>query len=78
MVFGPVMAMLAACITDVLGYVIRSGGGMYFLPFILTEVGGALVFALFLYRAKGHHHPGHAQPVLPSVWSSMCCSRPLS
>ena len=51
MVFGPVMAMLAACITDVLGYVIRPEG-MYFLPFILTEVGGALVFALFLYRAK--------------------------
>ena len=46
MVFGPVMAMLAACITDVLGYVIRPEG-MYFLPFILTEVGGALVFALF-------------------------------
>ena len=51
MVFGPVMAMLAACITDVLGYVIRPEG-MYFLPFILTEVGGSLVFALFLYRAK--------------------------
>uniref|UniRef100_UPI003AB4B10C hypothetical protein n=1 Tax=Alistipes putredinis TaxID=28117 RepID=UPI003AB4B10C len=30
--------MLAACITDVLGYVIRPEG-MYFLPFILTEVG---------------------------------------
>ena len=40
MVFGPVMAMLSACITDVLGYVIR------------PEVGGSLVFALFLYRAK--------------------------
>ena len=51
MVFGPVMAMLAACITDVLGYIIRPEG-IYFLPFILTEVGGALVFALFLYRAK--------------------------
>ena len=51
MVFGPVMAMLAACITDVLGYIIRPEG-MYFLPFILTEVGGSLVFALFLYRAK--------------------------
>ena len=51
MVFGPVMAMLSACITDVLGYVIRPEG-IYFLPFILTEVGGSLVFALFLYRAK--------------------------
>ena len=62
MVFGPVMAMLAACITDVLGYVIRPEG-MYFLPFILTEVGGALVFALFLYRAKVTTTRVNAQPV---------------
>ena len=42
MVFGPVMAMLAAGITDVLGYIIRPEG-IYFLTFILTEVGGSLV-----------------------------------
>ena len=46
-----VMQAASMAITDVLGYVIRPEG-MYFLPFILTEVGGALVFALFLYRAK--------------------------
>ena len=51
MVFGPVMAAICAAITDVLGYIIRPEG-IYFLPFILTEVGGSLVFALFLYRAK--------------------------
>ena len=61
MVFGPVMAMLAACITDVLGYVIRPEG-MYFLPFILTEVGGAW-FRPVPVPGKGHHHTGHAQPV---------------
>ena len=51
MVFGPVFATLCAAITDVLGYLIRPDG-IYFLPFILTEIGGSLVFALFLYRAK--------------------------
>ena len=51
MVFGPVMAAICAAVTDVLGYLIRPDG-MYFLPFILTEIGGSMVFALFLYRAK--------------------------
>lgn len=51
MVFGPVFAMICAAITDVLGYIIRPDG-VYFIPFILTEIGGSLVFALFLYRAK--------------------------
>lgn len=51
MVFGPVMASICAVITDVLGYIIRPDG-VYFLPFVLTEVGGSLVFALYLYRAK--------------------------
>ena len=51
MVFGPVFAALCAAVTDVLGYIIRPDG-VYFLPFILTEIGGSVVFALFLYRAK--------------------------
>ena len=51
MVFGPVMAAICACITDVLGFIIRPDG-VYFPPFILTEVGGSVVFALYLYRAK--------------------------
>ena len=51
MVFGPVFAALCAAVTDVLGYIIRPDG-VYFPPFILTEIGGSVVFALFLYRAK--------------------------
>lgn len=51
MVFGPVFAAICAAITDVLGYLIRPEG-IYFLPFILTEIAGSVVFALFLYRAK--------------------------
>ena len=50
MVFGPVFAALCAAVTDVLGYIIRPDG-VYFPPFILTEIGGSVVFALFLYRA---------------------------
>lgn len=51
MVFGPVMAIPAAIISDFLGWLIHPEGA-YFLPFILTEVGGSVIFALFLYRAK--------------------------
>lgn len=51
MVFGPVFAAICAAITDVLGFIIRPDG-VYFLPFILTEMGGSVMFALFLYRAK--------------------------
>ncbi len=51
MVFGPIFAAICAVVTDVLGYLIRPDG-VYFIPFVLTEVAGSLVFALFLYRAK--------------------------
>ena len=51
MAFGPVMAAICAVITDVLGYLLKPEG-IYFVPFVLTEVAGSVVFALFLYRAK--------------------------
>ena len=51
MVMGPVVAMLAAAVTDTLGYVVAPNG-IYFFPFILTEMAGSLVFALFFYRTK--------------------------
>ena len=50
-IFGPVVAILAAVVTDTLGCIIFPNGP-YFFPFILTEIGGSLIFALFLYRAK--------------------------
>lgn len=52
MVYGPVVAGLSACITDVLGYIVAPQGGVFFLPFMLTEIAGSMIFALFLYRAK--------------------------
>ena len=51
MVFGPVMAALCAVVTDILGYLMNPEG-VYFVPFILTEVAGSVIFALFLYRAR--------------------------
>jgi ECF transporter S component (folate family) len=51
MVYGPVIAILGAVISDTLGYLIYPNG-VYFFPFILTEIAGSLIFALFLYRAE--------------------------
>lgn len=51
MIYGPVMAAICAVATDILGY-LQNPEGIYFVPFVLTEVGGSVIFALFLYRAK--------------------------
>lgn len=49
-VFGPVVAIVAAAISDTLGCILFPSG-TYFFPFIFTEIAGSLIFALFLYRA---------------------------
>ncbi len=51
MTFGPVVALLAAAISDTLG-VILFPTGVYFFPFIFVEMAGSLIFALFFYRTK--------------------------
>ena len=51
MVFGPVVAILAAAVSDTLGALLFPNGP-YFFPFIFTEIAGSLIFALFLYRAR--------------------------
>ena len=51
MVFGPVVAIPAAAITDTLGYLVAPNG-VYFFPFIFQEIAGSVIFALFLYRTK--------------------------
>ena len=50
MIFGPVVAIIAAAISDTLGCILFPTG-VYFFPFIFTEIAGSLIFALFLYRA---------------------------
>lgn len=51
MIFGPVMAIPAAIISDTVGFLLYPTGD-YFLPFVLTEIGSTMFYALFLYRAK--------------------------
>ncbi len=51
MVFGPVVAIPAAIISDTIGFIIWPTGD-YFLPFVLTEIASTMIYALFLYRAK--------------------------
>ena len=51
-VFGPVMAIVGAAISDTLGALIDPSGGVYFFPFIIPEIAGSLIFALMLWRQK--------------------------
>ena len=51
MIFGPVVAIPAAIISDTIGFMIFPTGD-YFLPFVLTEIASTMIYALFLYRAK--------------------------
>lgn len=52
MIFGPVVAIPAAFLSDFLGVLIWEGLGTYFLPYVLQEIGSSLIWALLLYRAK--------------------------
>ena len=49
MVFGPVVAIVAAAISDTLGCLLVPSGA-YFFPFIFIEIAGSLIFALRLHR----------------------------
>lgn len=51
MIFGPVVAGLAACVSDTLGCILFPSGP-YFFPFMFVEVAGSVLFAMFFYRAK--------------------------
>ena len=50
MVYGPLVGALGAVVSDLLGVLLR--GDTYFLPYVLTEISGTLIFALFFYRQK--------------------------
>ncbi len=51
MIYGPVVAIPSAIISDTLGFLVFPDGS-YFLPYVLTEISSTLIYALFLYRAK--------------------------
>lgn len=50
-VFGPVVAIVSAIISDTLGCILFPTG-VYFFPFIFTEIAGSLFYALCFYRSK--------------------------
>lgn len=50
MLFGPVVTLLAGFCTDVLGYLMNSGGGAYFPGFTITAMVGGLIYGTVLYR----------------------------
>jgi hypothetical protein len=51
MIFGPVVAIPAALISDTIGFMIFPTGD-YFLPFALSEIASTMIYALCLYRSK--------------------------
>lgn len=50
LVYGPVVALLTGAVSDTLGALLFPAGP-YFPPFMLVEMLGSFLFALFLYRA---------------------------
>ena len=50
-IFGPVVAAVAAAVSDTLGCILFPQGA-YFFPFIFIEIAGSVIFALYFYRAK--------------------------
>ena len=50
MVYGPVVALLGGALSDTLGYLVAPSGAYYIL-FIIPEMLGSFIFALFLYSA---------------------------
>lgn len=50
-VYGPVMAMLVAAVTDTLNFILFPSGA-YFPGYLLSEMVAGLIYALFLYRKK--------------------------
>lgn len=51
MIYGPVLALLNGALSDTLGYLLFPSG-VYFPAYMITEMAGSFVFALFLYRAE--------------------------
>ena len=51
MIYGPVVALLNGALSDTLGYLLFPSG-VYFPAYIISEMAGSFVFALFLYRVE--------------------------
>lgn len=51
MIYGPILALLSGALSDALGFLLFPSG-VYFPAYMITEMAGSFVFALFLYRAE--------------------------
>ena len=51
MIYGPAVALLNGALSDALGFLVFPSG-VYFPAYMITEMAGSFVFALFLYRAE--------------------------
>ncbi len=51
MIYGPAVALLSGALSDTLGYLLFPAG-VYFPAYMITEMAGSFVFALFLYRTE--------------------------
>ena len=51
MIYGPLVGLASGAISDTLGAFLFPKG-LYFFPFIITEMAGSFIYGLFLYRAK--------------------------
>ncbi|MBR5524755.1 MAG: folate family ECF transporter S component [Clostridia bacterium] len=51
MVYGPVVGVVGAIVSDPLGYLLHPDGP-YFLPFMLTDMSSSLIFGLFFWQRR--------------------------
>ena len=51
MIYGPVLGVMSGFVSDILGYLLHPDGA-FFIGYTISEMLGALVYALFLYRAR--------------------------
>lgn len=49
MVYGPVVGMVGAMLSDPLGYLLHPTGA-YFLPYMLLDISSSLIYALFFWK----------------------------
>ncbi len=52
MVCGPVLGVCAAFVSDILGFLLAGGSNVFFFGYTLSEMTGALIYALLLYRTR--------------------------
>ena len=54
MVYGPIVALLSGALSDSLGFLVKPSG-FYYPLYMITEMAGSFVFALFLYSTDVTH-----------------------